>query len=225
MSYIVNNDSGRDAALRRRPMLFGAAVGVAVLLVAALLTGRQGADHGAEQGFVPPVVSGPAIAWARLGTQPVPESPRHGPADTRNGLAAGFSHDEFGAALAAINLSVRLSGQAGPAVYETTARLQCVGDIDATIATIRSQRSAAAAGSSIPTEYYYQVTTGDPTSDLVVVSIGATTPQSRSLGGYTEVSRTLRWIDGDWKLQVPPTPPRLITSVDGWRSLGTVPGA
>jgi hypothetical protein len=51
-------------------------------------------------------------------------SAAHGPFETANGLAVGFSHDELGALLAAINISARLTGQAGPAVYETTARRQ-----------------------------------------------------------------------------------------------------
>jgi hypothetical protein len=227
MSYIINNGPGPDSGRLRRRMLFSAvAIGVVALLVAAFLIGRQGTGPGGETGSAPPpVVSGPAVSWVRLGTQPVPVSPAHGPAETGNGLAAGFSHDELGALLAAINISARLTGQAGPAVYETTARQQCVGDIDATISAIRSQRSTAAAGSTTPTEYLYRLTSGDPRGDLVGITIALDTRQSRSFGGYTEISRTLQWIDGDWKLHVPPPPPRLITSVNGWRSLGTVPDA
>jgi hypothetical protein len=226
MSYIMTTGPGRDSGRRRRRMLFSAvAIMVVALLVAAFLMGRQHTRPTAEQGFAPPQVTGPAIAWARLGPQPVPVSPTHGPADTGHGLAAGFSRDELGAVLAAINISVRLTGRAGPPVYETTARLQCVGDINAAIGAIRGQRSTAAAGSTTPSEYFYRITSGDPSGDLVVVSIAATTPQSRSLGGYTELTRTLQWIDGDWKLHVPPAPPRLITSIRGWTSLGMVPDA
>jgi hypothetical protein len=225
MSYITNDESGPGSGRLRRRMLFSAvAIGVVVLLVAAFLIGRQGAGPGEEK-FAPPAGSGPAIAWVRLGTQPIPVSPTHGPAETGNGLGAGFSHDELGALLAAINIGARLTGQAGPAVYETTARQQCVGDIDAVISAIRSQPSTAANGSTTPTEYFYRLTSGNPRGDLVGITIAVATPQSRSLGGYTEVSRTLQWIDGDWKLQVPPPPPQLITSVNGWRSLGTVPDA
>jgi hypothetical protein len=226
MSYIMSSGPGRDPGRCRRRVLFSAvAIGVISLLAAAFLVGRQATGTARETGFAPPVVSGPAITWVRLGAQPVPVSPTHGPAESGNGLAAGFSHDELGALLAAINVSVRLTGQASPAVYETTARQQCVGDLDATIAAIRSQRSTAVAGSTTPTAYFYRMTSGDPRGDLVGITIAVDTPQSRSLGGYTEVSRTLRWIDGDWKLHVPPPPPRLIRSVNGWRSLGSVPDA
>lgn len=226
MSYIMSSGPARDPGLRRRRALFTTiAIGVSTLLVAVLLMGRQATGTAGETRSTPPVGSGPAITWVRLGAQPVPVSPAHGPAETANGLAAGFSHDELGALLAAINISVRLSGQAGPAVYETTALQQCVGDLDATISAIRSQRSTAVAGSTTPSAYFYQMTSGDPRGDVVGITIAVDTPQSRTLGGYTEVSRTLRWIDGDWKLHVPPAPPRLITSVNGWRSLGSVPDA
>jgi hypothetical protein len=215
-----------SGSVRRRPVLFIAvAIGVVVLLVAAFLIGRLGGTHRDASGFGSSVATGPEITWSWVGTQPVPESSRHGPAETGNGLASGFTHDELGAVLAAINISVRLSGQAGPAVYETTARLQCLGDIDTTIAAIRSQHSTAVAGSTTPTKYLYRITSGNPREDLVGITIALDTPQSRTLGGYTEVTRTLQWIDGDWKLHVPPPPPRLITSVDGWTSLGTVPDA
>jgi hypothetical protein len=226
MSYIVSSGPGRDPNRRRRRMLFSAvAIGVTVLLVAAFLMGRQATGTAEETGFAAPVVSGPGITWAWVGTQPVPVSPTHGPTETGNGLASGFSHDELGAVLAAINISTRLTGQAGPAVYETTARLQCLGDLDATIAAIRGQRTTAVAGSTTPTEYFYRITSGNPRGDLVGVTIAVETPQSRTLGGYGEIIRTLQWVDGDWKLHVPPPPPRLITSVNGWRSLGTVPDA
>ncbi len=223
MSYGMSDPPGYGSARRRLPLLGAVAVGIVVLLVAAFLMGRS--SPGGASGFASPVVSGPDIAWEWVGTQPVPVSPRHGPTDTSNALASGFTHDELGAVLAAINISVRLTGAAGPAVYETTARLQCLGDIDTTIATIRAQRSTATAGTTVPTAAYYRITSGDPNDDLVGVSIALDTPQSRTLGGYGELTRTLQWVDGDWKLHVPPAPPRLITSVEGWTSLGAVPHA
>jgi hypothetical protein len=225
MSYIMSNGAGGRSTGTRRRIQFGAiAFGVVALLVAAFLIGRGGSPHEANH-VAPPVASGPAITWVWLGDAPVPVSRPHGPMDTSNGLASGFSHDELGVVLAAINISTRLTGSVGPAVYESTARLQCLGDIDATIATIRSQRSTSAPGTTVPTAAYYRITSGDPHGDLVGVSIAFDTPQSRSLGGYGEVSRTLQWVDGDWKLHVPPSPPRLITSIQGWTSLGPVPHA
>jgi hypothetical protein len=227
MSYIMNSGPARNPGGTRRRILFtAAAIGLVALLVAAFLIGRQGdSSPGESSQLGPPLPAGPAISWVRLGQAPVPVSPRHGPVDTSNGLASGFAHDELGAVLAAINISARLTGSAGPAVYETTARLQCLGDINTTIATIRSQRSTSPPGTTVPTAAYYRITSGDPNGDLVGVSIALDTPQSRGLGGYGEITRTLQWVDGDWKLHVPPSPPRLITSIRGWTSLGPVPHA
>lgn len=225
MSYSMSNAPDYRSA-RRRPPLFGpVVVGIVALLVATVVISREGNGDGGASGFAPPDVGGPTITWVRVGTQSVPESPRHGPAHTSNGVASGFSHDQLGAVLAAFNISVRLTGLAGPAVYETTARLQCLGDIDTTIATIRSQRSTATAGTTVPTAAYYRITSGDPSADLVGVTIALDTPQSRDLGGYSEATRTMQWVDGDWKMHVPPPPPRLITSVQGWSTLGPVSDA
>ena len=52
------------------------------------------------------------------------------------------------------------------------------------------------------------------------MTIAADTPQARAAGGYAAVTRTLRWIDGDWRMQVPNTPARLITSVATYHPLG-----
>lgn len=218
MSYIINDDA--DQREPRRSLLWLPALGVLVLavLVAAFLLGR-GRGDGPTPVPAPPIGE-PAITWTKVGPQPVPNSALHGPTQTTNGLAAGFSHDELGAVLAAINISTRLTGDAGPAVYETTARQQCTGDIDTTISAIRDQTTSAVGGTTVPDEYLYRVTGGDPSGDLVAVSIAGSSPQSRNLGGYAELTRTLQWTDGDWKLQVPPAPPRLVSSVTGYTSLG-----
>lgn len=219
MSYIVNDGSEQHRS--RRPLLLGIAVLVVLaLVVTAFLIGRAGSDSGGPGASPAPGLGGSSITWSKVGWQPVPGSPVHGPAQTGNGLASGFSHDELGAALAAINISTRLSSAAGPMVYETTARLQAFGDIDATISTLRSQRSSSAPGAAAPTEYFYRISSGEPTGDVVVVSVAASTPQSSTMGGYAELSRTLQWVDGDWKVQVPFGPLRLIPSVADYTSLG-----
>lgn len=220
MSYILNDGPPRTS--RRRPALFiGGGIVLITLMVAAFLVGRDDGTPGTKEpapSVGAPVA--PVVTWSVVGDQPVPASPSHGPARTEGGLASGFSHDELGAVLAAINISTRLAGQAGPVVYESTARMQCFGDVDGTIASIRNQRSSAVPGSTVPGEVLYRITSGDPASDLVAISVALATPQSRSMGGFAELTRTLQWIDGDWKVQVPPAPPRLVTSVAGYASLG-----
>lgn len=219
MSYIVN-DAPEGRGRGRRPLLVALAV-IVVLLVAAVafLIGRGG-EPGQARTPISVIGTGSTdLTWQQVGAQPVPASPLHGPLrQSAAGVAAGFSHDELGAALAAINISARLSSSAGAAVYEATARQQCVGDVERAIATSRSESRSSSSGNA-PTEYLYRIS-GDPASEVVVVSIAAATPEATGMHGYAEITRTLQWIDGDWKLQVPVNRPRLISSTDGYRSLG-----
>jgi hypothetical protein len=198
-------------------------VGLAVVLVALLAVsayflgrGDGGASAVGDASAAPP----PAISWSVVDDQLVPTSPAHGPRTIEGGRARGFSHDAPGAALAAVNIGVRLTSEAGPQVYEATAREQCFGDVDATLDQIRNSFSPAPAGSSAPSEVWYKVVGGDPATDLVLISLAAKTPQSVTSGGYVGFDRTMRWVEGDWRMQIPPSRPSIIPSVDGYTLLG-----
>lgn len=208
---------------RIRPVVWVslAAALVALLAVGAYFLGRS--DSGAAAGAGPATAAGPAepaISWSVVGGQPVPASPVHGPRSTVGGRATGFSHDDLGAVLAAVNISYRLASEVGPQVYEATAREQCFGDLALTVEQIRNSFTTAPPGSTTPSEYWYRVTSGDPTGDLVLISTAAKTPQSVALGGYAGLDLTLRWVAGDWKLQVPVARPALIPNVAGFALLG-----
>jgi hypothetical protein len=202
---------GRRRLLATIAALLIVLVGLALLVRPTLRAGPVAAA---------PAAAEPALSWALVGEQPVPTSPRAGPARTEDGVAAGFSHDELGAVLAAVHIAARLNVDAGPTVYETVARRQCVGDVDAALAQVRSTRSQTAPAATVATGYFYRVDGGDPTTDRVLVTIAADTPQARAAGGYAAFTRTLRWIDGDWRMQVPTAPARLIASVAGYHPLG-----
>ena len=83
------------------------------------------------------------------------------------------------------------------------AREQCVGDVAAVLSQIRTARSAVPPEATTPTAYFYKVLGGTPRPTPVLISIAADTPHSRAGGGYVAITRTLRWINGDWRLQVP----------------------
>ena len=154
MSYIAD-----DPGPRPRPRLgrgpwwaVGALLAVLVVLAAALLgVARAGVGSTDE---TPTLPAAPAaedtVTWVRVADQPVPVSAAHGPRMRHGGLAAGFAHDELGAVIAAINISTRLTGSAGPDVYEPTARHQCVGDVAAAMATIAVQAGTATPGTTTP---------------------------------------------------------------------------
>jgi hypothetical protein len=198
-------------------------IGLAVILVALLAAGAYflgRTDSGAAPAGGPAASTDPVISWSIIGNDPMPAARVAGPRNTAGGLAKGFSHDTLGAALAAVNISFRLASEAGPQVYEATVREQCFGDLDTTLQQIRNSFSNAPPGAAKPSEYWYKVTSGDPTGDLVLMSIAIKTPQSIARGGYVRLDNTMQWINGDWKLQVPTAPPSVIPSVDGYTLLG-----
>jgi hypothetical protein len=198
-------------------------VGLAVVLVALLAVGAYvlGRGGGAATSGGPATSTAPAISWSIVGgNEPVPASPVAGPRTTVGGLAKGFTHDTLGAALAAVNISSRLASEVGPQVYEATAREQCFGDVDTTLNQIRNSFSNAPPGAAKPSEIWYRVAGGDPTGDLVLMSIALKTPESVERGGYAGLDMTMRWVAGDWKMQVPIARPLLVPSVNGYTQLG-----
>ena len=64
------------------------------------------------------------------------------------------------------------------------------------------------------------LTVVDTATHAVRGTIPIDTPQARAAGGYAAVTRTLRWIDGDWRMQVPSSPARLVSSVATYHPLG-----
>ncbi|MCF7547231.1 hypothetical protein [Pseudonocardia sp. WMMC193] len=223
MSFIMNEgaDTRRRPSRRRRGLILSLAV-VVVLVIAsiAFLLGRSDdlGEHAPPTGQAPTTDSD--ITWQRVSGQPVPVSALHGPSrQESSGAAMGFTHDALGAALAAINISTRLSSSAGPAVYEATARMQTLGDVEGTIAAARAEVSSENAANTAATRFAYRLS-GDPTGDVVVVSIAAETPQTSAMRGYAQMERTMQWVDGDWRMQVPLSRPQFVTVIDGFAPLG-----
>jgi hypothetical protein len=197
-------------------------VALAVVLVALLATGAYflGRNDSGAASAGPAVSTDAAISWSIVGDEPVPASAVAGPRNTVGGLAKGFTHDALGAAIAAVNISFRLASEVGPQVYEATAREQCFGDVESEIEQIRNSFSNAPPGAAKPSSIWYGVASGDPTGDLVLIAIAAKTPQSVERGGYARLEMTMRWVDGDWKLQVPLARSSIIPRVDGFTLLG-----
>lgn len=215
MSYYISDQ--HDQRRSRTPLLVVAVLTVIALIVGAVLLARP-AD--APRAGEAPLQAAPPLQWEMVGSQPVPHSAWFGPRETAGGRARGFTHDELGAVLAAIQISARLSPELPPAVFEATAREQCVGDIDGVLSQIRGARSDAAPDSTVPEEFFYRISRGDPEGDVVGVSLAVSSPQGRAYGGFVGAIRTLQWVDGDWKLLLPGLPAQVIASVDSYQSLG-----
>jgi hypothetical protein len=174
----------------------------------------------------PSSVDSCAIVWF---TAPdltkVPRSACHGPRDIAAGRARGFSHDERGAVFAAINLSMRLSAAAGPAVFNPTFAEQTVGDSRAAVAELAGESTTARPAEVRPTQWWSRVTAGDPAGDLVEVELLAATAQATASGQYAQLTVVLRWDGGDWKVQLPRRRAHTASGTAGFSSLGVIPGA
>lgn len=77
------------------------------------------------------------------------------------------------------------------------------------------QQSGTARPEARPSEYSYRILAGDPSGDLVQVSILARTPQTTQQGGQARIDLTLRWQGGDWQLQET-APPQIATDTTGY---------
>ncbi|SFQ30902.1 hypothetical protein SAMN05421854_110208 [Amycolatopsis rubida] len=155
---------------------------------------------------------------------PAPVSDCAGPRDASGGRARGFAHDRDGAVFAAINLTVRLSAASGAAVYRPTYAEQTVGDAQSALSQLAQEQSDAHAGDTRPTQWWWRISAGDPAGELVVVELAAATPQTAASKSFAHLSVTLQWVSGDWRVQLPRPRATAKSSVDGYASLGAVPG-
>ncbi|WP_379621115.1 hypothetical protein [Pseudonocardia sp. GCM10023141] len=146
----------------------------------------------------------------------------HGPLNMAAGRARGFTHDELGAALAASNITPRITAAAGQEMSTATLAEQCWGDIAAatrraasTVAQLTSGRSDLTARA-----FYFRVIAGDPAGDYVVMSLLADTEQARAAGGFARIDATLRWSGQDWQLRVPVSEPSIQPDLADYSLLG-----
>lgn len=205
-------------ATRTRPWLVIAVLAVvAVVVTGAYLAGRA---HTPPPTPAPSSAAGTGadITWSTAGPWPVPRSAVAGPADIGGGIATGYAHTALGAGVAAWNILEQMSSDAGPRVYTATVREQTFGDTATMLAEIERLPPG---GSSPGTAFFYKIAYGDPTGDTpVLVSIAERTASSTQQGGYFAEYLSMRWIDGDWRMQVPIAQSLLVTDVTGYQPLG-----
>jgi len=228
------------ARARRRTATVVAATAAVVLVVAAAVTGlvvllghravpvpqpgtgtATTADRGsgpATPSFQSPSAPVPPAAtddlsWATVAGARVPVSRSAGPRDTSAGRARGFLQTSLGAALAAAHISVRLSPQAGPAVFEATLREQVVGGDAAALgqhlAEDYEQSRArlglpygAPAGQLYSTARGYRVEQDSPPTTATVRLL----IEGPGRSGSVLIALTLhtQWVGADWALVAPP---------------------
>ena len=150
------------------------------------------------------------VTWVDLRGVRTPSSTAHGPFDTADGLARGFSDDELGGVMAAVHLLARTEGYAGRDIYEPTIReqttdngylLQVAEDVNAERAAETGQPVGSAFEALAPTEVVGWRTRDGAGGDLVVtLTLGTTVGDDYRL---LDVTAPVRQSDGQWLLVAP----------------------
>lgn len=225
MSYVMA-DPGGQRRRPRAPLVIGIVVVVIAAAVVAFVLGRHQSAPPAVapaptgQHPVPDGHGGNGVTWSRVADTIVPVSAAAGPHVIHDGVASGYARTTLGAVIAAINISSRLTTEAGPIVYTAVANQQCYGGVQDMITAIQNSAGSSSDSSALPTAYWYRIVNGSAASGVLVLAIAAQTPQSQALGGYVQYDRTVQWQSGDWRLQVPPAQANVITSTAGYTLLG-----
>ena len=226
------------AVARRRTGALLAAVAVVVLGLVAVVAGlvvawgHRGdsvaapAAVGATTAAVPPAgatvapapssVAGSVVpdelSWVTVAGARVPVSGTAGPRDSGGGRARGFAHTPLGAVLAAVHISVRLSPQVGPAVFEPTLREQVVGADAAALGRHLDEDYQAARAQlglpyGAPAGRLYSTTTGYrvdlPGPDAATVWLLIEGPGHDGGSVLVAVVTQVRWTGTDWALRAP----------------------
>lgn len=228
---LVMGEHGTSTSRRRRWPWVIVAVLIAAIVAAAFVAGRS--SNTRPSGQAPPQQPGSSaqppgaqgrsgpVQWAPApgvpAAGPVPSSPMHGPQQVSGPIASGYSHDELGAVVAGINISMRLSSDAGPGVYRSVVEQQTVGERQSTLTRLASEPPSANAPQ--PQKYWYRIVRGDPDGEVVQLQLLAQTPQTAQMGGYVQLDRTVVWRDGDWALQLPVGQAQLVPSTQGFQPL------
>ena len=173
---------------------------------------------GSEQGPTPAPAeaaefTGADVTWEDLRGVRTPYSEQHGPFDTADGRATGFSEGDLGAVMAAVHLLARTEGFAGRDVYEPTIReqttdngylLQVAERVNAERAAATGQPVGSAFEALAPTEVVgWRTRPGTGEADVdVVVTLGTTVGDAYRLASVTA---PMVRAEGQWKLVAPDT--------------------
>jgi hypothetical protein len=150
------------------------------------------------------------LSWVSVAGARLPVSQSAGPRNASAGAARGFEFSELGAVLAAAHVSLRLSPQVGPLVFEQTLRDQVVGDHTAALARNLAEeydqaRARLGVAYGAPAGQLYAVARGyrvilsglDADVRLLIEGPGTWQPTLIELRVQT------RWLGGDWRVVAP----------------------
>ncbi|MBQ1076735.1 hypothetical protein KBX06_26820 [Micromonospora sp. C31] len=152
------------------------------------------------------------LKWTPVAGISLPGSGQAGPLDTGGGAARRFSHDEAGALLAAVHITVRCAPQLGPGVFDQTLQAQVVGaDAPAMRSKVGQDYDHLRANAEIPYGQPvgrleavlrgYQLTSYSQQAASVQLLTEARDAQGNPLLAATAVQ--VQWTGTDWALLAP----------------------
>ena len=159
--------------------------------------------------------SAPDLVWSSLSGLELPVSRAAGPRCLSDGRAGCFTHDDRGAAVAAVHLMVRTFPFAGVAVFGPTIDEQVIGEHRSELARLTRtayDEAAPAAGvrggAAIPVSggnavAGYQLDGAASDSDARTVRVLIRERQDGGAIAFTEFTVHLNWVGGDWRLVAP----------------------
>lgn len=230
---MLTEDRKAEQARRRATATVAVVVGIiATLLAAAVVFLVQRGDKPGDPnvaGSSPggPVTNGPVtsetleagdVTYSDFYGVPLPVSPA-GPHEVDGRLASGFDRSPAGLVLAAVHITYRVGSDVGPAVFEPTIEHQMVGSDRATFLAARNDeyatnraRYGAGADGEITSAFEqavrersrpwaYRVEAFDSSVGSVHLLLRTVPPGSEPL--YVDITYTLQWVDGDWRLAAP----------------------
>jgi len=149
---------------------------------------------------VEPLLSPPAVSWQLFQTVALPFSPTAGPADADGPVLSGYERSQTGALIAAVQLATRFLITPGEGWRQVVDRQVLPGPGREAFITARAGVEADDPPGTYGQIAGFRVLTFTP--DVAVVQLVSRFALS---GGRLQVSTaTVKWVDGDWRLELQP---------------------
>jgi hypothetical protein len=146
-----------------------------------------------------PLLTAPPVTWQLFAGVPLPYSATAGPSLVDGPVHAGFERSQAGALLAAAHLGTRYLLTPSPGWRDVVARQVLPGPGRDAYVRLRASVDDAASPGGHGQPAGFRVVAFTP--DVAVVQEAIRFPQS---GVLQVTSTTLRWVGGDWRLQLQP---------------------
>ena len=231
------DDSGdlRSSSSRRRLVVIAVVVVVLLLVGVALFLGLGSGSTSGQS--APPSAATPArssttaptattsspaagsdavptatpqdVTWSLFQGVALPSSPSAGPSRVDGPVYAGYAHTPEGALVAATQVSSRVLVTPAGGWRQVLDEQVVAGQGRDAYANLRGQVGDAAPSGGYAQYAGFQFVTYS--SDIAVISLANKSPN----GTYQVTNFTVRWTEGDWKLEIPPTGQSQTQAVQG----------